>query len=289
MCVHLIVILNLLSAGLPQVFRRASHGSDCQLCDSSLGSREDRQRHSARHPPLCSHRLPCWYHTRVQTYLYTSVKLALFNSCRYQSQLYIIHDSWILNASFWKSTPHILILFFATFKMFLHSCAHDIFYLFITRTFFALIVILSVTIPFCVLGHYKTISSQQKFPISCSDISDWDSFVQSKRRWRGGKVSPSCLWKQLLPWRLSTQLHWTLLHTVSKSMWNVCLSIRGMCPSKDPAYPVSMGWGLGRTWKRKWLWTCLAFSFIPGLTLVYHLAIVTGLNISDWNEQNINI
>ncbi len=73
------IILNLLTCP-PQVFRSASYGSDCQLWDSSLGPGEDRQWHSARHPPLRSHRLSCSYHTHTRTLMQT---LALLHSSHY--------------------------------------------------------------------------------------------------------------------------------------------------------------------------------------------------------------
>lgn len=69
MCLLHIIILNLLTC-LLQVFRSACYGSDCQLWDSSLGSRENRQRHSAWHPPLRSHCLPCSYHTHTPLHFY---------------------------------------------------------------------------------------------------------------------------------------------------------------------------------------------------------------------------
>ena len=56
---------------LPQVFRSACHGSDRQLWDSALGPGEDRQRHSARHPPLRPHCLPRSYHARAHTHTHT--------------------------------------------------------------------------------------------------------------------------------------------------------------------------------------------------------------------------
>uniref|UniRef100_A0A3B3TXA5 Transmembrane protein 145 n=1 Tax=Poecilia latipinna TaxID=48699 RepID=A0A3B3TXA5_9TELE len=46
-----------------EVFRCACDGSDRQLRDSSMGSGEDCERHSARHPPLRSLCFPCHYET----------------------------------------------------------------------------------------------------------------------------------------------------------------------------------------------------------------------------------
>lgn len=63
-CILQAIILNLHTC-LPQVFRSACYGFDRQLWDSALGPGEDRQWHSARHPPLCSHRFPCSYHTHT--------------------------------------------------------------------------------------------------------------------------------------------------------------------------------------------------------------------------------
>lgn len=59
-----IIILNLFTCP-PQVLCSASYGPDCQLWHSSLGSGEDRQWHSARHPPLRSHRLPRSYYAHI--------------------------------------------------------------------------------------------------------------------------------------------------------------------------------------------------------------------------------
>lgn len=64
MCILHVIILNLHTC-LPQVFRSACYGFDRQLWDSTLGPGEDRQWHSARHPPLCSHRLPRSYHAHT--------------------------------------------------------------------------------------------------------------------------------------------------------------------------------------------------------------------------------
>lgn len=92
---------------LPQVFCCPCYGSDCQLWDSSLGSGEDRQRHSARDPSLRSHRLSCSYrsHTHMQT---SSYYLSHFFRC----QSYIIS---YLTSSCWLSFTHIIIFLFLTF------------------------------------------------------------------------------------------------------------------------------------------------------------------------------
>lgn len=83
MCFLHAIILNLLTC-LPQVFRSACHGSDRQLWDSSLGPGEDRQRHSARHPPLRSHRLPRSYHTHTHAHACALMQtFALLHSSHY--------------------------------------------------------------------------------------------------------------------------------------------------------------------------------------------------------------
>lgn len=103
-CVLCTIILNLLTC-LPQVLCSACYGSDRQLRDSTLGPGEDRQWHSARHPPLCSHCVSCPYptHTHAHTDDHadpcTFTLFTLFKShyCHFPS--YIIHHPGVITAS----------------------------------------------------------------------------------------------------------------------------------------------------------------------------------------------
>lgn len=69
-CLMCFLVINInVCTFLPQVLCGACYGFDRQLRDSSLGSGEDRQRHSARHPPLRPHRLSCSYHSHADEFI----------------------------------------------------------------------------------------------------------------------------------------------------------------------------------------------------------------------------